>query len=612
MAEMDYFSLSKNTLKDLAKHGDTEAMLTLGLNYYYKTETDSGLEKAYQYFKDAYNAGNVRAAPFIAEMLYFKQVEEPDFKTDKEYYEQAYKLYTQGAEESDMIAGHRGICKMLIIGDYLDQDIKAALKKLKKIKDLDEESAYLYDLLKSGEYASTKIKSFVKFDESLNAYEDDEDDYDDEEDEEDDEEEDGDEEEDYDDDDDEDYDEEDNCDDDEDYDEDDEADSEKDDDEEEYKDDPDFPDEERIIRWLNRNNPMNDGFAISLSTDRILESLNQELDESDIDTSYFSFYEYFSGTTVKDLIMDVIKSDDMAVEMLISLSEYYRTKFSKDLPIAAYWAHKAVVLTIAGIEKKKFEYMEGIFLLAFAYGKLGDVYFSYPCYDDGFFPNVKLAAKYYDESANIYLIEDFEYNIKAGRAYGALKQYDKMEEMFNMGNISKGQAWSGQIYFAAGDINKALKYWDKSIQGDSGLGEYFLGRYKWGTEYYDLGIRLWRQGEAKGCQECSTELANWVLSHPNSKFSEQQEYMDKLTDAYNSTKCVASNKYIFKFSNSKKLNINLTNEQRKILTFNSIYFGINDFCPYCAELGAIYFGYKGSERAKKAWGYDDNNYTEND
>ena len=35
MADLDYFSLSESTLKELAGQGDAEAMIALGIGYYF-------------------------------------------------------------------------------------------------------------------------------------------------------------------------------------------------------------------------------------------------------------------------------------------------------------------------------------------------------------------------------------------------------------------------------------------------------------------------------------------------------------------------------------------------------------------------------------------------
>ena len=40
MADLDYFSLSESTLKELAGQGDAEAMIALGIGYYFGSDAE--------------------------------------------------------------------------------------------------------------------------------------------------------------------------------------------------------------------------------------------------------------------------------------------------------------------------------------------------------------------------------------------------------------------------------------------------------------------------------------------------------------------------------------------------------------------------------------------
>ena len=69
MADLDYFSLSESTLKELAGQGDTEAMIALGLGLYFGSfgETDAG--SAFDWFSEAYRKGEAKAAPLASPAL---------------------------------------------------------------------------------------------------------------------------------------------------------------------------------------------------------------------------------------------------------------------------------------------------------------------------------------------------------------------------------------------------------------------------------------------------------------------------------------------------------------------------------------------------------------
>ena len=74
MADLDYFSLSESTLKELAGQGDAEAMIALGIGYYFGSFGEKDVSSAFDFLAEAYRKGDVKAAPFLAEMIYFRQV----------------------------------------------------------------------------------------------------------------------------------------------------------------------------------------------------------------------------------------------------------------------------------------------------------------------------------------------------------------------------------------------------------------------------------------------------------------------------------------------------------------------------------------------------------
>ena len=112
MADIDYFELSRSTLEELSGQGDTEAMIALALGLYFGSFGEIDASSAYDWFFEAYRKGEMKASPFLAEMIYFRQVSISGFDSDEDYCRRAYELYREG-EESGMIAAIRGICKMM-------------------------------------------------------------------------------------------------------------------------------------------------------------------------------------------------------------------------------------------------------------------------------------------------------------------------------------------------------------------------------------------------------------------------------------------------------------------------------------------------------------------
>ena len=149
MVDIDYFELSESTLEELSGQGDTEAMIALALGLYFGSFGEMDADSAYDWFSKAYRKGEVKAAPFLAEMIYFQQVSISGFDSDEDYCRRAYELYEEG-EERGMVAAIRGICKMMLRGDYLEEDVDGAYERLKELENEDEECAYLVGLLEDG------------------------------------------------------------------------------------------------------------------------------------------------------------------------------------------------------------------------------------------------------------------------------------------------------------------------------------------------------------------------------------------------------------------------------------------------------------------------------
>ena len=88
--------ISDPTLKELAGQGDAEAMIALGIGYYFGSFGEKDVSSAYDWFFEAYRKGEAKAAPFLAEMIYFRQVSISGFDSDEDYCRRAYELYKEG------------------------------------------------------------------------------------------------------------------------------------------------------------------------------------------------------------------------------------------------------------------------------------------------------------------------------------------------------------------------------------------------------------------------------------------------------------------------------------------------------------------------------------
>lgn len=544
MADLDYFSLSESTLKELAGQGDAEAMIALGIGYYFGSFGEKDVSSAYDFLAEAYRKGDVKAAPFLAEMIYFRQVSISGFDSDEDYCRRAYELYKEG-EEIGMIAAIRGLCKMMIRGDYLEEDVNGAYERLKELEDKDEECAHLASLLEEGTLTDDDIVPCNEFE----------------------------------------------------------------DDEEEESEEADG-DECIIRRWLERDAPESDGFALRIEIDDIIDHLDDYI-KDDIDEGIFRFNECFSGESVKDLLMDVINSGDEAVEELVALARCYRLMSgadADDFARAAYWAHKAAVLARKGWNDNSLE--DGLDLMTLAYGELGNVFFSYPGHKDDRFPDVEAAARYYRMAAECdEIVFNYDFNISAGRAYAALGRYEEMKEMFSSkwGISEIGAAWCGQMHYVVGDIGAAMEYWKESLGGYFGWGEYFLGRYQYSHGDSYSAVKNWEKGAEKGNVECLAELAAMSFG----KRKDMQKNWDILMSLYNEGECFGVFKYIYRYCTDPDFSFDMDEIQRKMLAGEALARGMRMFCPYCASLYLDQFKDDGSadigaDKAMKAWGFDHN------
>lgn len=59
-------------------------------------------------------------------------------------------------------------------------------------------------------------------------------------------------------------------------------------------------------------------------------------------------------------------------------------------------------------------------------------------------------------------------------------------------------------------------------------------------------IALWQQGEKKGCSECTGELFNWIVGHPQTPFSRKEEIWNKVLGLHYRDECISGYKYIYK------------------------------------------------------------------
>ena len=538
MADIDYFELSKSTLEELAEKNDSKAMLTLGINYYYGEYGSSDIDMAWDYLSKAYSKGEDKASAFLGEMIYFRQVEIKGFDSDEQYNNRAYELYREAAD-LDMLAGYKGLCKMIMRDDYPEQDGDEILEKLEVMKDEDEESLYMYELIQSDDYSPDDINPSNEFG--------------------------------------------------------------IEEDEEDEEDVEDESDDGIIRRWLLRDVPEEAETELSISLDDILDTLDEPIAD-DLDDSEFEFYECFYGETIRDLLLDVIKSDDEAVEMLVALSKYYRFQSGEDIRYAAYWAHKAVILVEKGIESGKIDNYD---LRPMAYGELGNAYYSYSYDPDINFPNVEKAAKYYEIAAETDFSYSYDYNTNGAIALASMAELYKAMDIADLGwSNGINRAWCGQVQYFRGYAQTAAKYWNDALGKSNGWGEYFMGKYYYMRGDDSKAFQLWREGAAEGSKECELELANRILSDPSTSWQEIQRQWEIMDRMYRNDETPAVYKYIYKFYMDNNFKIDMSKDDRRLVAYSALDKGIRRFCPYCAKINYDELDDTHIKPAIEAWGYD--------
>lgn len=364
---------------------------------------------------------------------------------------------------------------------------------------------------------------------------------------------------------------------------------------------PPLGDAERIALWLMADRPEDNGFDLKLSHQDLLNDLDYS--PSFLDDEPFE--------TIKDLLMYVIDNDeDQPYHELLTLAKGYR--MSCELEKAAYWAHKAIVLGETGLEKDN-AWNFGICGLSDANEELGNCYFSVPYSHDteSSFPDFKKAAHHY------YLASRRQKYIMRGRSYLGMGDYQNAEKCFSEGmDDDEVMAWMGHLCNLRHQIAQAERYWKKAIQGTSGWGEYFYGRYLWNREHYDTAISLWQQGEKKGCSECTGELFNWIVGHPQTPFSGKEEIWNKVQGLHYRDECISGYKYIYKHIGNGNIPIEEdvdengkeTKTNSTIMMSIALYDGIKKFCPYClTQVRSEYTMYSDTEfkRILMAWGYNE-------
>ena len=270
MTIKDYLAMPEKQLKSLADSGNVEAMAALGWNYYHSVypKSDKDTDVAYKYLSKSYKKGFKDFCGILGEILYFQQVDIKGYE-DEDYYKLGYKLYYE-SYKLGRVEGKRGIAKMYMMGDFLDEDEDKARKLLASLKDIDEESAFIYENFDAFFSGDEDMISTSSFHSDTPDEDDDEDEY-----------------------------------------------------EDEYEDDEEYDDgesEERsndeIIRdWLMRDRPEDNGFEVDIDIDYICDDLAEDYGIVDtLDTFNFRYYspDEIEIESVEDLLMCVINSTELA------------------------------------------------------------------------------------------------------------------------------------------------------------------------------------------------------------------------------------------------------------------------------------------------------------
>jgi hypothetical protein len=367
---------------------------------------------------------------------------------------------------------------------------------------------------------------------------------------------------------------------------------------------------ERIKEWLLHDTPESHGFEVYIEDfDFFCDDMAEDYGIADsLETLNFRYYAEDEVTinSVEDLLIYVIDSNDQAVELLTELAVYYRNK--GNLGYALYWAQKAVILSEIYFKRDgDRNYARQLYIDACT--ELGNCYFSES--ESNSLPDLPKAAYYYKEGHESLL---------AARAYIGMEMYNEAEAIFDNiratgagYSISEANAWQGQMYFIRNMITEAIHYWQLSIEGISGWGEYFMGRWLWGEDRDQEAIKLWEQGYGKRCYECKTELYNIVMNN------ETEEIMDEWHKIVSSEAANQLYKtgyqYLYWHIKYDSIFNDESEDVRDYKAQSYLDLGLRNFSPYCAELMSIQCRRDGWEesakhydRVMKAWGHDGNGY----
>ena len=374
------------------------------------------------------------------------------------------------------------------------------------------------------------------------------------------------------------------------------------DEDEEYADD-----EERIEAWLEENNVTDDGFEVDERIENILEHYLED------EIGYTVSNDYgLNIVTIKDLLLYIMDyEEELPYSELLELAE------TIDEPrMAVYWAHLAVVLYRKALPENEdsYEYSDIMESLSVAYETLGDCFSRISRPGDVLsYPRFSLAAKSYEAAYEADPYKNQTLLIKLGKSHLGLEDYYKAWDIFSKG---KYRGWMGQTSFIKRQESQALLMWDTAIEEDfNGWGEYFKGRYLWNKKRYSEAIELWKKGEEKHNAECSGELFNWIVGHPDTPAYMIEEQLEKILKLQGTNKCVSGYKYIYKHLINGNITLEKVNlhfkdsviEYPLIPAMKFLFKGIKNQCPYCLQelkKEGYNFDARDYENALKGWGYD--------
>lgn len=354
-------------------------------------------------------------------------------------------------------------------------------------------------------------------------------------------------------------------------------------------------DEDKIRRWLKENDPAQNGCGYKLDVEDFIKF---DLDWGIQDSCTFRYDDQIQD--LKGLLLYVIDNDyEYPYDLLISQSRVFR--FGNKIEYAVYFGHIAVLLidkALKKIESEEFSDTEAklMDMQWEAYKVLGDNYMSFEDNNELNLPDLNKALWAYEKTGPYTGV------IERGKVYMGLgdtmSAYSCFIQLKGTPLSSEAYAWIGLMYYIKGDIRKALQYWDDSIKGECGLGNFFKGRYLWNIQFYDSAITLWKEGEKKGSHECSCELFQWIVGHSQTPYSEQVEEWRKVSEL--PVKEVY--KYQFKFIKNGRVNAGDFNE------YDLLWDGVRSRCPHCLKLaydeGLLSISRNEFNRIMKAWLYD--------